>query len=111
MPATIDTRLCCPACHGRLNASFQCEGCGKEFPQDDGVPMFLTTPLSAELEEEAKWYDAPPRQFSRGHSLAHTRARLGITDALRRLGIRAGHTVLSIGCGPGYDVDTVLPVT
>src|SRR5579884_3915902 len=109
MSIAIAPPLCCPACHGKLDPSYRCEGCGKAYPQDDGVPVFLTSALSAELEDEAKWYEGPPRQFSRGHSLAHWKARLDIAAALRRLGIRAGHSVLSVGCGGGYDVDTILP--
>jgi len=104
-------QICCPACRTPFTDTLHCIGCGRTYQTVDGMPILLTAPLSKELEEEAKWYDAAPRQFSRGHHLAHAKARADITPGLRRMGITDVHLVLTVGCGTGNDLETILPVT
>jgi uncharacterized protein YbaR (Trm112 family) len=45
------TRLCCPACHARLDTAegesrLTCRGCGSTFPIVDGVPILIHEPAS-----------------------------------------------------------------
>lgn len=109
----------CPACHAGALADgpdgFACAGCGKNYPQVDGVPLLVADPAAHEAAmAEARtvnpdWYrsEQPVEAVSPWRHHLKKR-RLYVSSVIRRELARQGKTraarLLDLGCGDGTNL-------
>jgi SAM-dependent methyltransferase len=97
-------KIVCPRCHGTLQVgerSYGCAACGARFPVDSGMPDLIVgdrydddTPDCALCNEETTNRDTARRYWS--------------PMLWRVFGRQQGVRILSLGCGVGADVDTLV---
>ena len=115
----LDTLAVCPTCHGPLAQAkddvIVCQRCGDLFPVKHDIPVMYSQQLTKPLQLEVDWYDQKATENGAhrpsGHQYVHTKARLSIAGALRKLGCGATSTVLSVACGDGEDMPIIEVLT
>jgi SAM-dependent methyltransferase len=95
--------LACPACRGRLDAAWRCEGCGARYDAPDDVPA-LRLPSGERTEAVRAFYsDAPFPGYPPRDSLTWLRARAGRSRFAKLLdeAIPGDARIVELGCGTG----------
>ncbi len=87
----------------------RCSECGRVFPIEDGVPVFVTgqNHWSELLEAEARQWDEQARRYEEKRA-RDPRYMAGVQAAIRALQIQPGDVVLDAGCGTGLTVRSYL---
>lgn len=94
--------LICPNCHGALagDSSLRCEGCGRDYPRNDGIADFA----------EGRYYDVfePGMQLEAEHERGLEQEIFGTRWRVEQFYLSKltdGRRVLDCGCGNGLAVD------
>lgn len=104
--ARIKASLICPACAQRLNESggtFVCAGCGKEYGNEDGIPV-LVVDASVHKRAEAAYHSSVSSRYDDMHQLKSYRNQRFHLQALEPiLSLQQQIATLELGCGTGFD--------
>lgn len=99
----LETLLACPICRAGLSEALHCHGCGKDWPEPDGIPA-LRLAVAGQTEVVRQFYDAAPFPgYPPKDSLTWLRSRAERSAFARLLdaSLPGDATIAEIGCGTG----------